>query len=57
MRSRFVIVAIVALLLVGAVAPSALAQDALGSEGNPIQVYFVPSVEAGVIVSGGEVMA
>jgi phosphonate transport system substrate-binding protein len=33
------------------------AQDSLGSEGNPIQVYFVPSVEAQVIVSGGEVMA
>lgn len=29
----------------------------LGSEGNPIQVYFVPSVEAGVITTGGEVMA
>jgi phosphonate transport system substrate-binding protein len=29
----------------------------LGTEGNPIQVYFVPSVEASVIVSGGEVMA
>ena len=33
-----------------------LAQD-LGSEDNPIQVYFVPSVEASVIVSGGDVMA
>jgi phosphonate transport system substrate-binding protein len=36
---------------------AATAQDALGSEGNPIQVYFVPSVEAGVITTGGEVMA
>lgn len=34
-----------------------VAQDAVGSEGNPIQVYFVPSVEAGVITTGGEVMA
>jgi phosphonate transport system substrate-binding protein len=33
-----------------------LAQD-IGTEDNPIQVYFVPSVEASVIVSGGEVMA
>jgi len=33
------------------------AQDALGSEGNPIQVYFVPSVEAQTITTGGEVMA
>jgi phosphonate transport system substrate-binding protein len=32
------------------------AQD-VGSEDNPIQVYFVPSVEADVIVTGGEVMA
>ena len=29
----------------------------LGTEENPIQVLFVPSVEADVIVSGGEVMA
>ncbi len=35
---------------------TALAQD-LGTEDNPIQVYFVPSVEASVIVSGGEIMA
>ena len=34
------------------------AQDApLGSPENPIEVYFVPSVEAAVIVSGGEIMA
>jgi len=33
------------------------AQDDLGSEGNPIQVYFVPSVEAQTITTGGEVMA
>lgn len=32
------------------------AQDDIGSEANPIQVFFVPSVEAGVITSGGEVM-
>jgi phosphonate transport system substrate-binding protein len=29
----------------------------LGSEENPINVLFVPSVDAGVIVTGGEVMA
>lgn len=33
------------------------AQDDLGSESNPIQVYFVPSVEASTITTGGEVMA
>jgi len=31
--------------------------DDLGTEGNPIQVYFVPSVEAQTITTGGEVMA
>ena len=29
----------------------------LGSEEKPINVFFVPSVDAGVIVSGGEIMA
>lgn len=33
------------------------AQGDIGSPDNPIQVYFVPSVEAGVIATGGEVMA
>jgi len=44
--------ALIALLSVQVV----FAQD-IGTEGNPIQVYFVPSVEASVIVSGGDVMA
>jgi phosphonate transport system substrate-binding protein len=35
----------------------AAAQDDIGSEANPIQVYFVPSVEAQTITTGGEVMA
>jgi phosphonate transport system substrate-binding protein len=35
----------------------AFAQGDLGSESNPIQVFFVPSVEAAVIVTGGEIMA
>jgi phosphonate transport system substrate-binding protein len=33
------------------------AQAELGSPDNPIQVLFVPSVEAATIVSGGEIMA
>lgn len=33
------------------------AQGDLGSEGNPIQMYFVPSVEVQYIVTGGEIMA
>ncbi len=57
MRSRFMLLVILALLVVGAVVPVAVAQDALGSEANPIQVFFVPSVEAQTIVTGGEVMA
>jgi phosphonate transport system substrate-binding protein len=48
-----VLVLMMALMAVGTVG----AQDALGSESNPIQVYFVPSVEAQTIVTGGEVMA
>lgn len=38
------------------VAPTTSAAASLGSPENPIQVLFVPSVEADVIVSGGEVM-
>jgi len=49
-------IAIIALSIVLAI-PDAKAQGDLGSEENPIQVYFVPSVEASVIVSGGEIMA
>jgi len=40
-----------------ALVPGAGAQEPLGSEGNPIEVYFVPSGEAQVIVEGGEVLA
>ena len=29
----------------------------IGSEEHPIKVFFVPSVDAQVIVSGGEIMA
>lgn len=39
-----------------ALVPAASAQGDLGSEGNPIEVYFVPSVEAQTIVEGGEIM-
>lgn len=37
-------------------APAAAAGD-IGSEGHPIKVLFVPSVDANVIVAGGEMMA
>jgi phosphonate transport system substrate-binding protein len=38
-------------------APAAAEMPAIGTEDHPIKVLFVPSVDAGVIVSGGEVMA
>lgn len=57
MFNRKVIVVVALVILTALTSVAAVAQDALGSEANPIQVYFVPSVEAGVITSGGEVMA
>lgn len=44
-------------LLLGLVSLQVAAQGDLGSESNPIQVFFVPSVEAQTITTGGEVMA
>jgi phosphonate transport system substrate-binding protein len=38
-------------------AEEAAAGEEIGSEAHPIKVLFVPSVDANVIVSGGEVMA
>lgn len=57
MRSKLVLMVVLLTTLLGVAIPVALAQGDLGSEANPIQVFFVPSVEAQVIVSGGEVMA
>jgi phosphonate transport system substrate-binding protein len=56
-KSRLLV--LLCLTLLGVISFSSLtfAQDGLGSEANPIEVYFVPSVEAGVITSGGEIMA
>lgn len=55
-RKLLIIVAVVMSLLLSA--QVALMQDGdLGSPGNPIQVYFVPSAEAQIITTGGEVMA
>ncbi|MCC6614919.1 MAG: phosphate/phosphite/phosphonate ABC transporter substrate-binding protein [Anaerolineae bacterium] len=57
MRPKFVLPVLLALLALSVAMPVALAQGDLGSESNPIQVYFVPSVEAQTITTGGEVMA
>lgn len=48
------LVVILALLSISAVAVQA--QDDLGTPDNPIQVYFVPSVEADALIEGGEVL-
>ena len=56
MKQKLIALLLVCLLVMGGVSLVA-AQAELGTEGNPIQVYFVPSVEAAVIVSGGEIMA
>jgi phosphonate transport system substrate-binding protein len=57
MRTKITVLICLTLLLSLAAVPFASAQDELGSEGNPIQVFFVPSVEAQTITSGGEIMA
>lgn len=60
MRLRKSSVAVLLLvLLVGllSVQVAVMQGDDVGSESNPIQVYFVPSVEASTITTGGEVMA
>lgn len=56
-KSFSLLFAVLMALSVVLMVPSASAQDPLGSEGNPIQVYFVPSGEAQVIVEGGAVLA
>jgi phosphonate transport system substrate-binding protein len=48
-----IVMALPAMLLV----PTAGAQEPVGSEGNPIQVYFVPSGEAATIIEGGDALA
>jgi len=45
---------VLAMLAVSAFAVNA--QDDLGTADNPIQVYFVPSVEADALIEGGEVL-
>lgn len=56
MRKMSVFVMLLLFVLLSAVSLVS-AQGDLGSADNPIQVYFVPSVEAQTITTGGEVMA
>jgi phosphonate transport system substrate-binding protein len=39
------------------IGPGAYAEEGIGTEDHPIKVLFVPSVDAQVIVSGGDIMA
>jgi phosphonate transport system substrate-binding protein len=48
-----IVMALPAMLLV----PTTGAQEPVGSEANPIQVYFVPSVEVQTIIEGGDALA
>lgn len=58
MKKTFSILFVVVMVLsVFLMVPTTSAQDPLGSEGNPIQVYFVPSGEAQVIIEGGAALA
>jgi phosphonate transport system substrate-binding protein len=49
-------IVLAALLTLLAAVPAVSAQGELGSPDNPIQVLFVPSVEAQVLIEGGEVL-
>jgi phosphonate transport system substrate-binding protein len=55
-RRKLTIIGIVVFLLIVTSAQFVSAQAELGTAENPIQVFFVPSVEAQAIVAGGEVM-
>ena len=56
MKKFLTVFLIVILVVLSISAVTVQAQDELGSEGNPIQVYFVPSVESDALVEGGEVL-
>ena len=53
---KTLVVLLIALLALTAFSVAGAQTGDLGSEGNPIQVYFVPSVEAQVLIDGGEVL-
>jgi phosphonate transport system substrate-binding protein len=56
-KSFYLLLVVVMALPVMFFAPATSAQEPLGSEGNPIQVYFVPSGEAQTIIEGGDALA
>ncbi len=56
-KSLFAVIAILVLASLLSVQVAVMQSSDLGTDANPIQVYFVPSVEAQTITTGGEVMA
>ncbi len=56
-KSLFAVVATLAIASVLSVQMAVMQSSDLGTDANPIQVYFVPSVEAQTITTGGEIMA
>ncbi|MCD4685580.1 MAG: phosphate/phosphite/phosphonate ABC transporter substrate-binding protein [Anaerolineae bacterium] len=59
MVKKSVVMLIVAVMALSAllVVPIASGQDGIGTEANPIQVFFVPSGEAQTLVESGEALA
>lgn len=57
MKKSVVLLIVVVMALSAALALPVSAQGGLGTPENPIQVYFVPSGEAQLIIEGGEVLA
>lgn len=57
LKKTLVLLLVFVLTVTALTVPVAIAQDGLGTPENPIQVYFVPSAEAQVLLTGGEVLA
>ncbi|NWF71294.1 MAG: phosphate/phosphite/phosphonate ABC transporter substrate-binding protein [Chloroflexi bacterium] len=57
MRKLLVVLLAVTLVLVFSIHITFAQEGDIGSESNPIQVFFVPSVEAETITTGGQIMA
>ena len=59
MKKLLVVVSLLvaASMLLSACAPGAADTADVGTEGSPIEVIFVPSVDTNVIVTGGQIMA
>ena len=56
MKRMTILSVLVVLLMAGLAVTAVGAQDDLGTPDNPIQAFFVPSVEAQVLIEGGDVL-